>query len=61
MERSTETVFFFNLASELAAARRANDSPRLAEAVDEMEVFAMHTDNPKLAQRAHAALLALAA
>ena len=58
MDRNTETVFFFNLASELAAARRAGEERRLALAVDEMEVFAMYADNPKLAQRAACALAA---
>jgi hypothetical protein len=58
MDRNTETVFFFNIASELATARRAGNKSRLAEAIDEMEVFAMYAESPKLAQRAAAALAA---
>lgn len=56
MERNIETVFFFKLASELAAARRSGDKARIAEAIGDVEMVAMHSDNPKLAQRAVAAL-----
>lgn len=58
MNRTAETVRFFKFASELAAACRAGDEDRIAEAVDEIEVIVLHTDNPKLAQRASRLLAA---
>jgi hypothetical protein len=53
-----ETAFFFKLASELAAARRAGDTVRISEARGDIEMVAMHSDNPKLIDRALAALAA---
>lgn len=58
MDRTTETAFFFKLVTELNAARRAGDKTRIAEAFGDVEMVAMHSDNPKLAQRARAALAA---
>ena len=53
-----ELPMYFRLASELSAARRAGDAQRLALAIDEMEVFAMHAESRKLAARAGLALAA---
>tara|TARA_R110000796_G_scaffold10752_18_gene36028 strand:+ start:4392 stop:4568 length:177 start_codon:yes stop_codon:yes gene_type:complete len=58
MDRNTETVFFFNLATELSAARRSGDEARIAEAASDIEMVAMHSENSKLAQRAQALLAA---
>jgi hypothetical protein len=58
MQNPNETSLYFRLASELAAARQAGCPERLALAVDELEVMAMHSENPKLADRARLALAA---
>ncbi len=58
MNRTVETTTFFRNSSELNAARLAGNPARIAEAIDEMEVFAMHCDNPKLAERASRLLAA---
>lgn len=58
MDRNTETTYFFKLVTKLNAARRAGDKTGIAEATDDVEMVARHSDNPKLVQRARAALAA---
>ena len=56
MTDAQETARFFDLASTLATARRAGDARAAWEAADDLEVMAMHTENPKLRDRASAAV-----
>lgn len=52
MSHHNETTHYFKMASALCAARRAGDRQSGREAVDELEVLAMHTSNPKLRSQA---------
>jgi len=56
MTTAQETTHFFKLASTLAAARRSGDTRAAWEAADDLEVMAMHTENPALRARAAAAV-----
>lgn len=58
MIKEQELKMYFRLASELSAARLSGDAARLALAIDELEVFAMHAENKMLATRATLALAA---
>lgn len=59
MSRITETQYFFFLSSNLSVAKRTGTRALVAEAADDLDVFAMHADCPKLAQRARAAIASL--
>lgn len=58
MMNEQELQMYFRLAAELSAARRSSDAARLALAIDELEVFAMHAENTNLVTRATLALAA---
>lgn len=59
MTAPTELAFYFKLASDLSDARRSGVARNLDLAVDELEVFVMHAESPKLVARAQAALAAV--
>lgn len=51
MEFAAERRFFDRVASELHNARAAHDYDAITEAVDDLEVIAIHTDIPLLRAR----------
>lgn len=53
MEFAAERQLFDCVASELHNARAAHDYDAITEAVDDLEVIAMHTDIPLIRARAH--------
>ena len=56
MTDAHEISHFFKLSSALGAARRAGDNKAMWEAADDLEIMAMHSDNPALRARASAAV-----